>query len=168
MWTMDIIRASTTGHLAPALEWRIDNAEQDQGSVASRLTKECILVFRKLMKKLPKENELSIRTFRKLEQSCSSLILWDSGYGVAKGDLDDVLAKSRTLNRSILWALISISRTLTDRSLIRSLVYECMLTESRPTTSYRPERRGARSPQSLGVHRCRSEDEHTRGIPGWL
>lgn len=112
---MDLIRASNTGVLASVLEWRIEDAEPDQGSVTSRLTKECISVFRKLMKKLSEEAEMSRETFRWFERSCSSLILWDSGYDVAKGGLDDVLGKSRTLRRSTLGHLMNISRALADR-----------------------------------------------------
>lgn len=113
---MDLIQASNKGSLEPVLEWRVEVAEPDQGSVTSRLTKECISVFKKLMKELPKEAEVSRETFRRFERSCSSLILWDSGYDVAKGGLDDVLEKSRTLRRSIMRHLISISRALADRS----------------------------------------------------
>lgn len=112
---MDYIRASNKGSFASVLDWRIEDTELDSGSVTSRLTKECVSVFRKLMKKLPKERETLQDTFRQLEKSCSSLILWDSGYDVAKGGLDDVLAKSRTLRHSTLGHLINISRALTDR-----------------------------------------------------
>ncbi|KAK3290852.1 uncharacterized protein B0H64DRAFT_446673 [Chaetomium fimeti] len=111
---MDLLRTSNAGSVAPVLEWRIEDAEPDQGSVTSRLTKQCVSVFRKAMKKLPKETAMSQETFRRLERSCSSLILWDSGYDVAKGGLDDVLEKSRTLHRSALGHLINISTALAD------------------------------------------------------
>lgn len=114
---MELIRASETRGVAPVLEWwQIEEVEPDRGSVTSRLTKECVSVFRRHMKKLPKDNDLTQNTFRRLERSCSSLILWESGYEVAKGGLDDALTKSRTLRRSTLEHLVNISEVLTDRS----------------------------------------------------
>lgn len=137
---MDLIRASNTGSLVPVLEWRIEDAGPDQGSVTGRLTKECVSVFRKLMRRLPKEN-ITKGTFRSLERSCSSLILWDYGYGVAKGELDDVLRKSRTLSRSTLALLVSISGALTNRSstVLQSPYSRGNLTKPRPTVTYRPQ-----------------------------
>lgn len=112
---MDLIQASNTGELAPVLEWWTEDPEPDQGSVTSRLTKECISVFKKTTKKLSMREAIPREMFQQFERSCFSLILWDSGYDVAQGGLDDVLAKSRTLRRLILKHLISIGMTLTDR-----------------------------------------------------
>lgn len=113
---MDLKQSSNTGSIASVLKWRIEATELDQRSVTSRLTKETISVFRKLMKKLPKETEIPREILRRLEKSCVSLMLWNSGYDVAKGGLDNVLSTSRTLRRSILRHLINIGRALANRS----------------------------------------------------
>ena len=113
---MDLIRASDTRGPAPVQDWHVEDHEPDSGSVTSRLTQECVSAFRRFTKNLPKEGELTPIAFRRLERSCSSLILWDSGYGVAKGGLDDVLDTSRTLRRLTLKHLVNISRVFTDRS----------------------------------------------------
>lgn len=113
---MDLIRASNTGPLAPVLNWYVEDAGPEQDSVTSRLTKECVSVFKKTMKRLPKGDDLSMGRFQQLERSCSSLILWDSGYDVGEGGLDHVLAKSRALRRSTLRHLVNISGALTERS----------------------------------------------------
>ena len=112
---MDLIqRAAEAPALAPVLAWRIEEADVDTGSVTSRLTKECVSVFRRFMRILPKNDAIHPEAFRQIERSCSSLILWDKGYDISTGEIDDVLAKSRILRRSILERLISISETLSD------------------------------------------------------
>ncbi|SPO02513.1 uncharacterized protein DNG_05186 [Cephalotrichum gorgonifer] len=109
---MELLRSSDTRNLTPVLDWNIEEAVPEKGSVTSRLTKECVSIFRRLLKKLSQEEILSQEILRRLERSCSSLVLWESGYGVADGGLDDTLTKSRTLRRSTLEHLLNIGRAL--------------------------------------------------------
>lgn len=101
-------------NLAWVEDWTIDAPESEQRSVASRLVKECVAVFRRVAKQLRSVPDVPNRTYRSYEKSFSSLCLWDAGYGVDEGKLDELLAKSRTLRRSILELLISIGTSLTE------------------------------------------------------
>ncbi|KAF5517519.1 hypothetical protein CGCA056_v011068 [Colletotrichum aenigma] len=83
------------------------------GSLISRLCAECVDTTKFAMKKMSLQDSLSKPMHRTLEKSCSSLILWVDGYGAVEGNLDATLERSRTLNRSVLAALINICDTLT-------------------------------------------------------
>ncbi|KAI9147296.1 hypothetical protein HJFPF1_13335 [Paramyrothecium foliicola] len=78
---------------------------------------ECITAFRAAIKSLFKNNKLCPKTFRQYESSCSSLVLWDSAYGVSKGELDETLTQSRRLSQAVLEPLVSICKTLSKRLL---------------------------------------------------
>ncbi|KAF5493543.1 hypothetical protein CGCF413_v010096 [Colletotrichum fructicola] len=90
------------------------------------------------------QDSLSKPMYRTLEKSCSSLILWVDGYGVVKGNLDATLERSRTLNRSVLAALISICDTLTkclipsvcapdEDAQLRTDLLACLVSEAKDT-----------------------------------
>ncbi|PTB64677.1 hypothetical protein BBK36DRAFT_21428 [Trichoderma citrinoviride] len=50
-----------------------------------------------------------------LERSCSALILWSDGYGIAEGRLNDTLNRSRKLRYTTLKNLLHIGRVLVER-----------------------------------------------------
>ena len=141
--TMDLIQqAAEAPALAPVLTWRIEEADADTGSVTSRLTRECVSVFRRFMRILPKSDVIPPKAFRQIERSCSSLILWDKGYDISSGDIDNVLAKSRKLRRSILERLISISEILSDSWSPNVNIYAAykVLISPRTAATSRPKR----------------------------
>ncbi|RYP65226.1 hypothetical protein DL770_009053 [Monosporascus sp. CRB-9-2] len=111
---MTLSETSDAGKLAWIQDWNIEAAEPDKGSATSRLAKESVAVFKKILKGLS-NRDIPQQSFRRFETSCSSLILWETGYGVGDGKLDEAFTRSRTLRRSILEPLVSISETLTDR-----------------------------------------------------
>jgi hypothetical protein len=96
-------------------KWSNEIAELSQRNITSRLVEECIAAYKDAMKYLSQNVELPLRTFRQLETSCSSFILWDNGYGVATGHIDEALMTSQRLQRIILEHLISICETLSTR-----------------------------------------------------
>lgn len=113
---MSLPKASAAdGALARVREWNIKVAEPDPGSAASRLVKQCVAVFKRVLKCMSNNPEIPTNLFRRLERCYSSLALWDVGYGIGRGKLDESMARSRTLRRSILEPLVSINRTLINR-----------------------------------------------------
>jgi hypothetical protein len=65
-----------------------------------------------LLKRISLDRDLSQHVYRGLENCYSSLILWAHGYGVADGNLDELLKKSRLLQSMTLEPLVRISETL--------------------------------------------------------
>jgi hypothetical protein len=78
----------------------------------SRLTQENVVVFKKLSSRLKRRPDISQNAKHSFDKACSSLVLWDAGYGVGSGDLNEILAASMILRKSMLESLISISKTL--------------------------------------------------------
>ena len=86
------------------------DASARERSTVSRLSRECLRVFKAILKHgAPSLDEASKRA---IVHSYSSFVLWIDGYGVAEGDIDTRLEKSRALRRSIFELLTSISTTL--------------------------------------------------------
>lgn len=102
-----------TEHRPWVEDWKIEVPDSPTTSTTSRLTRECVAVSRLLLKRIRARADIPHATFRAYEKSQSSLSLWDAGYGVGEGKLDDLLARSRTLCRSTLSPLVSISAILT-------------------------------------------------------
>lgn len=95
-------------------DWHIEAPDTHTKSTTSRLVKECIAVSRQILRRIKANNRPSQATCRAFEKSHSELVLWDTGYGVREGKLDEALGKSRTLARSLLNPLVSISLTMTQ------------------------------------------------------
>ncbi|PVH71686.1 hypothetical protein DL98DRAFT_596710 [Cadophora sp. DSE1049] len=110
---MALIRASEMYN--PIREWKVEEDVSDQRSITSRLCIECSKAYGAAVKHLATRKDVPKSTYRTLERSWSSLILWSDGYGVTDGELDEVLAKSCTLRQSTLELLTNISKTLTER-----------------------------------------------------
>lgn len=79
------------------------------------LFKEVILLLRE-QATIPKDARIS------LERSCSALILWSDGYGIAQGHLNDVLKKSSKLRHTLFKNLSHLGDVLTERTYICLLV----------------------------------------------
>ncbi|KAF5639309.1 ankyrin repeat [Fusarium sp. NRRL 52700] len=111
--------SAADGALARVREWNVKVVEPDPSSAASRLVKQCAVVFKKALKSMSNNPNIPTNLFRRFERCYSSLLLWDEGYGIGRGELDVSMARSRTLRRSILEPLVSIARTLIDRLIPR-------------------------------------------------
>ncbi|PTB41614.1 hypothetical protein M441DRAFT_68632 [Trichoderma asperellum CBS 433.97] len=72
------------------------------------LFKEAILSLRE-QATIPKDAHIS------LERSCSALILWSDGYGIAQGHLNDIFQRSSKLRHTLLKNLSRLGRVLTER-----------------------------------------------------
>lgn len=94
--------------------WNIDAPKSEERSVVSRLANECVVVFRRATMQLRLIPDVPNAIYRCYEKNSSSLALWDAGYGVSEGKLDELVAQSRTLRSLVLETLISISTSLTD------------------------------------------------------
>lgn len=74
-----------------------------------------------LLKRASLDRNIPQYIYRGLESSYSSLTLWAQGYGVADGNLDDRLKKSRLLQSMTLEPLIRISETLRNSVFLSSV-----------------------------------------------
>lgn len=79
------------------------------------LFKEAILLLRE-QATIPNDVRIS------LERSCSALILWSDGYGIAQGHLNDIFQRSSKLRHTVLKNLSRLGRVLTERTNASSLV----------------------------------------------
>ncbi|PON21401.1 hypothetical protein TGAM01_v209702 [Trichoderma gamsii] len=72
------------------------------------LFKEAILLLRE-QATIPNDVRIS------LERSCTALILWSDGYGIAQGHLNDIFQRSSKLRHTVLKNLSRLGRVLTER-----------------------------------------------------
>ncbi|KAH8702244.1 hypothetical protein BGW36DRAFT_424526 [Talaromyces proteolyticus] len=83
--------------------------------IIADLYTECMKFYRIVLRRTSLNRDIPKSIYRGLESSYSSLILWAQGYGVAAGNLDRLLKKSRLLQRMTLEPLIRICRVLMQR-----------------------------------------------------
>ncbi|KAH0491698.1 hypothetical protein TgHK011_003113 [Trichoderma gracile] len=90
----------------------------DHNAIAG-LTASLLSLFKAIVPALAREQQTKIpQTARiSLERSCSALILWSSGYGIAEGRLNDAFNRSRKLRYTTLKNLLHIGRVLVERLL---------------------------------------------------
>ncbi|KAL7816119.1 hypothetical protein V8C26DRAFT_400513 [Trichoderma gracile] len=90
----------------------------DHNAIAG-LTASLLSLFKAIIPALAREQPTKIpQTARiSLERSCSALILWSSGYGIAEGRLNDAFNRSRKLRYTTLKNLLHIGRVLVERLL---------------------------------------------------
>ncbi|CRK22415.1 hypothetical protein BN1723_002855 [Verticillium longisporum] len=100
-------------------EWDISLAFSDSKSVTSRLCIEVVRAFRSVLRRVKSRKDLPRSLSHRLDKSCGSLTLWAAGYGVREGELDDALAKSRSLRRSISELLLSIGKAVSEELIPR-------------------------------------------------
>ncbi|KAK3988277.1 hypothetical protein QBC44DRAFT_329775 [Cladorrhinum sp. PSN332] len=88
----------------------------DNSSVAVRLVSEDLKCLKIVLKHvgLP-DSEVPAAMRKGLEQCYSRLVLWADGYGVEQGELNEAMARSRSLRRAITEILVSIGRTVLDK-----------------------------------------------------
>lgn len=98
----------------------------------------CTRFYSMLLKRASGNRDIPPHIYRDLESSHSSLVLWGQGYGVADGNLDEALKKSKLLQSITLEPLIRISETLRNRIFFTSadyFVYRANLPFSNRTSS---------------------------------
>ena len=87
-------------------------------NVIASLSASLALLFKAIIPALSLSGEEETRTPQtariSLERSCSALILWSDGYGVAEGRLNRTFNRSRKLRYTILKNLLHIGRVLVE------------------------------------------------------
>lgn len=98
--------------LSRVRDWDTSGAvTHSSSSVASLLCAETVKAFRNVARYAERRgNDVSDR--RRLKQNFDTFMLWAMGYGVREGDLDEALAASWTLQRSILELLVFVGTLL--------------------------------------------------------
>ncbi|OHF01592.1 hypothetical protein CORC01_03082 [Colletotrichum orchidophilum] len=93
-------------------KWDVDASDKDARSVAGVLCTETIRAFRGIVRNIERRDDLPQSNRHCLKKTCDTLILWASGYGVNEGDLDEALATSWVLQRSMLELMVSVGSLL--------------------------------------------------------
>lgn len=109
---MALAKRLPTEHRPWVEDWTIEAPEALSNSTTSRLAKECVATSKQVLKRIKDHPNVSQANYHAYEKSQSSLALWEAGYGVGEGKLDELLAQSRTLRKSMLEPLVNISAIL--------------------------------------------------------
>lgn len=116
--------------LAAIQEWQTKyqahESKPEDRSAAARLCDGILGVFDQIILELsqPQYAERATKKFRiSLGRSRDTIALWSDGYGIQRGSMDEVLAKSRDLRRATLKTLTSIANTLLDRLIPLTLAH---------------------------------------------
>ncbi|KAI4593857.1 hypothetical protein KJ359_008898 [Pestalotiopsis sp. 9143b] len=89
----------------------------DDQPLVSHLYAVCSDFYAELVSQIGADQKTDPSLLLRLQRSHSYLILWADGYGVAQGQLDSSLDRSRRAKQSTINLLISICQTLTKRLL---------------------------------------------------
>lgn len=81
-----------------------------------RLSSSLLSLFKEVILSLREQATIPNDVRISLERSCSALILWSDGYGIAEGHLNDILKRSSKLRYTLLKNLSLLGRALTDRT----------------------------------------------------
>ncbi|KAH6605321.1 ankyrin repeat [Trichoderma cornu-damae] len=81
----------------------------------THLSANILTLFKEIVLSLPKLTQIPNDARINVERSCSALILWSDGYGIAQGRLNDTFNKSRKLRHTAIKSLLHIGRILTER-----------------------------------------------------
>ncbi|KAM0464658.1 hypothetical protein ACHAPV_002492 [Trichoderma viride] len=81
----------------------------------SRLSANLLLLFKEIILLLRQQVAIPKDARISLERSCSALILWSDGYGIAQGRLNDIFKRSSKLRYTLLKNLSRLGRALTER-----------------------------------------------------
>jgi hypothetical protein len=87
----------------------------EQNEIA-RLSANLLSLFKEVILALPEQTTIPKDARISLERSCSALILWSDGYGIAQGRLNDTFKKSSKLRHTLFKGLSHIGRVLTERT----------------------------------------------------
>lgn len=82
----------------------------------SRLSENLLLLFKEIILLLRQQVTIPKDARISLERSCSALILWSDGYGIAQGRLNDIFKRSSKLRYTLLKNLSRLARALTERT----------------------------------------------------
>lgn len=110
---MSLPHVADSHGLTPINDWWVTRSSQSD-SLITRLCTECIEITKYCLRKGKRRSSVSIHSYRNLERTGSSFILWAEGHGVQEGALDEVFAKSWSLQQSVLRLLMSISKILSS------------------------------------------------------
>lgn len=95
--------------------------EAVQHNEISRLSTNLLSLFKEVILSLREQTTIPKDARISLERSCSALILWSDGYGIAQGSLNDVFKKSSKLRHMLFMSLSHLGHVLTERT------YVCLL-----------------------------------------
>jgi hypothetical protein len=116
--------ADTRANTLKIQQWRFPTDEDgdvtseiDEKGEIARLCQAIIETFQEIIHNLSKQNTVDEEIRISLERSCCALILWSDGYGIAKGDFDDIFGRSCKLRQLTTKALSHIGEALTERKL---------------------------------------------------
>lgn len=98
--------------------------ETTEENELTRLSTSLLTLFKEVICALTKQTGIPKDVRISLERSCSSLILWSDGYGIAQGRLNHTFNRSRMLRHTILKNLSHIGRVLVDRTYLCFVVFQ--------------------------------------------
>ncbi|OPB45354.1 hypothetical protein A0O28_0075640 [Trichoderma guizhouense] len=81
----------------------------------AELSSSLLALFKEIVLALSKHTEIPRDARISIERSCSALILWSDGFGIAQGRLNSTFNKSRKLRYTALKNLVHIGRVLIER-----------------------------------------------------
>lgn len=90
--------------------------ETAEHNVIAELSSSLLALFKEVVLALSKHTEIPRDARISIERSCSALILWSDGFGIAQGRLNDTFNKSRKLRYTSLKNLLHIGRVLIERA----------------------------------------------------
>lgn len=82
----------------------------------AELSSSLLALFKEIVLALSKQTEIPRDAQISIERSCSALILWSDGFGIAQGRLNNTFNKSRKLRYTSLKNLLHIGRVLVERA----------------------------------------------------
>lgn len=91
-----------------------------QHNEVSRLSASLLSLFKEVILSLREQATIPKDVRISLERSCSALILWSDGYGIAQGNLNDVFKRSSKLRHTLYTNLSHLGHVLTERRLYTS------------------------------------------------
>ncbi|KAL7925754.1 hypothetical protein ACQKWADRAFT_282899 [Trichoderma austrokoningii] len=92
-----------------------DADEAFQHNEISRLSASLLTLFKEVILSLREEATIPKDVRISLERSCSAMILWSDGYGIAQGNLNDVFKRSSKLRRTLFTNLSHLGHVLMER-----------------------------------------------------
>jgi hypothetical protein len=97
-----------------------DADEALQHNEISRLSASLLSLFKEVVLSLREQATIPKDVRISLERSCSAMILWSDGYGIAQGNLNNVFKRSSKLRHTLFTNLSHLGHVLTERTLYTS------------------------------------------------
>ncbi|KAM0476401.1 hypothetical protein ACHAPX_006313 [Trichoderma viride] len=92
-----------------------DADEALQHNEISRLSASLLSLFKEVVLSLREQATIPKDVRISLERSCSAMILWSDGYGIAQGNLNNVFKRSSKLRHTLFTNLSHLGHVLTER-----------------------------------------------------